>query len=51
MKSFKLLITEKLLILLSFLTFLVTSFNVNTTCMFFINQPKIPEKAKKLRKF
>ena len=51
MKNLKILKTEKLLILLSFLSFLVTSFNVNSTCMFFANQPKMPEKAKNLRKF
>ena len=51
MKCFKFLNTEKLLILLSFLTFLVTSLNANTTCMFLANQPKMPEKAKKLRNF
>lgn len=51
MKYIKFLNKEKLLILLSFLAFLVTSFNVNSTCMFFANQPKMPEKAKKLRKF
>lgn len=51
MKNLKILKTEKLLILLSFLSFLVTSFNVNSTCMYFAHQDNIPEKAKKLRKF
>jgi cyclic lactone autoinducer peptide len=29
----------------------VTEHNVNSTCLFFLHQPKLPEKAKKLRKF
>lgn len=29
----------------------VTACNVNLTCMYWVNQPEIPEKAKKLRKF
>ena len=29
----------------------ITSLNVNTTCMLFIHQPKLPSVAKKLRKF
>lgn len=29
----------------------ITSLNVNTTCMLFIHQPKLPTNAKKLRKF
>ncbi|HJA41992.1 MAG TPA: cyclic lactone autoinducer peptide [Firmicutes bacterium] len=29
----------------------VTKFNVNTACIFYIHQPKLPEGAKKLRKF
>lgn len=33
------------------LAVVVTTFNVNSTCMFFINQPKVPESAKGLRKF
>ena len=49
--SLKFIKTEKLLFLIATLTFLVTSFSVNTTCGFVVNQPKIPEKAKKLRKF
>lgn len=51
MKCLKFIKTEKLLFLIATLTFLVTSFSVNTTCGFVVNQPKIPEKAKKLRKF
>ncbi len=30
---------------------LFTFFSVNTACNFYIHQDKIPEKAKKLRKF
>nr|WP_317360189.1 cyclic lactone autoinducer peptide [uncultured Tyzzerella sp.] len=30
---------------------LFTFFSVNTACNFFIHQPKLPECAKKLRKF
>lgn len=29
----------------------IVSLNVNVACMFWINQPKIPENAKKFRKF
>lgn len=29
----------------------VTKANVNSTCPFMLHQPKLPEKAKKLRKF
>lgn len=29
----------------------ITSLNVNTTCMLFVHQPKLPNDAKKLRKF
>ena len=28
-----------------------TSVNVNSTCAFVVHQPKLPENAKKLRKF
>lgn len=31
--------------------FLITLCNVNQACMFWANQPRIPETAKKLRKF
>ena len=54
MKKFskiKILKTENLLYFMSLLVFSITVFNANTTCMFVINQPKMPEKAKKLRKF
>lgn len=30
---------------------LITALNVNTNCIAFIHQPKLPEDAKKLRKF
>jgi len=30
---------------------IVTTLNVNTTCAYFAHQPKLPESAKKLRKF
>ena len=30
---------------------LFTFFSVNTTCVFYAHQEKLPEKAKKLRKF
>ena len=29
---------------------MITSLNVNTTCMFIAHQPKLPDSAKKLRK-
>lgn len=33
------------------LSFVVTAFNVNTTCVGFIHQPELPEGAKDLRRF
>jgi len=33
------------------LALLVTAGNVGVTCAFYIHQPKLPEGAKKLRKF
>lgn len=33
------------------LALLITSMNVNSTCMLFAHQPKLPSNAKKLRKF
>ena len=33
------------------LALFVTALNVNATCAFIIHQPKLPEEAKKLRKF
>ncbi len=30
---------------------MITSLNVNTTCMFIAHQPKLPNSAKELRKF
>ncbi|HBV69032.1 MAG TPA: cyclic lactone autoinducer peptide [Clostridiales bacterium] len=32
------------------LAFTITSINVNTTCMFFMHQPKLPKGAEKLKK-
>ncbi|MBU5314544.1 cyclic lactone autoinducer peptide [Tissierella carlieri] len=36
---------------LASLALMVTSLNVNTTCMLIAHQPELPEGAKKLRKF
>lgn len=33
------------------LALMVTAFNVNSACMMFVHQPKLPENAKCLRKF
>ncbi|MEG0834931.1 MAG: cyclic lactone autoinducer peptide [Christensenellaceae bacterium] len=33
------------------LALLVTALNINLTCMMYAHQPKLPEAAKKLRKF
>ncbi|MDF2474336.1 MAG: hypothetical protein K0R21_2118 [Anaerocolumna sp.] len=33
------------------LALLVTALNVNTTCAWIVHQPKLPEGARKLRKF
>ena len=30
---------------------LITAMNVNSTCMYMIHQPKLPQTANKLRKF
>lgn len=52
MKKFsKVFKTEKILYLMSLVAFSITTFNINTTCMFAIHQPKLPKQAKKLRKF
>jgi cyclic lactone autoinducer peptide len=37
--------------ILASLALMITSLNVNTTCMLIAHQPKMPEEAKKLRKF
>lgn len=36
--------------ILASLALMVTSMNVNTTCIFLAHQPKLPEGAEKLRK-
>ena len=36
---------------LACLALCITSLNVNKTCMLFVHQPKLPDGAKKLRKF
>lgn len=36
---------------LASLALMVTALNVNTTCMLFVHQPKLPDNAGKLRKF
>ena len=36
---------------LACLALCITSLNVNTTCMLFVHQPKLPNNAKKLRIF
>lgn len=33
------------------LALMVTSMNVNTTCLFLVHQPELPRRAKGLRKF
>lgn len=33
------------------LAFLITSLNVNATCVAFVHQPELPEGAKDLRRF
>ena len=30
---------------------MITTLNINTTCMMYAHQPKLPEKAKQLRRF
>ncbi|KMV77281.1 cyclic lactone autoinducer peptide [Faecalibacillus faecis] len=42
---------KRLLKLLAGSAFLMTLCNVNMTCFYWINQPIVPEKAKKLRRF
>lgn len=42
---------KMLLKLVALSALFVTACNVNLTCMYWVNQPEIPEKAKKLRKF
>jgi cyclic lactone autoinducer peptide len=36
---------------LASLALMVTTLNVNTACMLFVHQPKLPDNARKLRKF
>lgn len=43
--------TSLFLMGLANLSMIVTMLNVNTTCNFLSHQPKLPEKAKSLRKF
>ncbi len=33
------------------LALMITTLNVNTTCLYMAHQPKLPDSAKKLRKF
>ena len=33
------------------LALMVTAFNVNSACMMFVHQPKLPDKAQRLRNF
>lgn len=47
----KIYMKKKLLKLLAGSAFLMTLCNVNMTCFYWINQPTVPEKAKKLRRF
>ena len=37
--------------LVAALALVVTTLNINTTCMFMAHQPKLPTSASKLRKF
>ncbi len=50
-KISKLFNSVNILNLMAVFAFMITAFNVNSTCMYFAHQEKIPEKAKKLRKF
>lgn len=43
--------TSLFLMGLANLSIIATMLNVNTTCNFLSHQPKLPEKAKSLRKF
>jgi cyclic lactone autoinducer peptide len=36
---------------LASLALMITALNVNTACMLFVHQPKLPDNAKKLRHF
>lgn len=44
-------LTEKSSSVIANVALKVTSMNVNSACMCFVHQPKLPETAKKLRKF
>lgn len=37
--------------ILASLALMVTTMNVNSTCIFYIHQPKLPKEAERLRKF
>lgn len=47
----KIYMKKRLLKLLAGSAFLMTLCNVNMTCFYWINQPTVPEKTKKLRRF
>lgn len=36
---------------LASLALIITTLNVNTACMLFVHQPKLPDNAKRLRRF
>jgi len=49
MKKFK--FSSKISNVIACLALMATVFDVNVTCQYFVHQPKLPEGAKKLRKF
>lgn len=42
---------KKLLKILASTAFIMTLCNVNMACFYWVNQPNVPEKARKLRRF
>lgn len=42
---------KKVATVLAGMALVVTTFNANSTCLFYAHQPKLPKNAKNLRKF
>lgn len=45
------LLVKRISNVLAMLALFITTCNVNSTCVFYVHQPEIPEKAEKLKKY
>ncbi len=50
-KGFEKIVSYFLGTTITSLAFIVTAFSVNSACIYIMHQPKLPESAKKMRKF